>query len=221
MRELTGATKALLGEYRKAIDELIVVIQSVDEKSLSKVVDEKTSDPDSKSIQTVLSHVINSGYGYTVYIENSLGMNKTRPEKKLLNNVVEYSNVSGGMTKTPTISGGASKSNSVSSTSVRVVSHGSAGNPGGFGGGGGGAVAGAFAFKGGGGDQSYSARGGSGGGGGAGALRQRVFRISEVYGQGITVTVGAGGAGGSAGGGTTALGAAGGNGGAGWVLVEW
>ncbi|MBP6532870.1 MAG: DinB family protein [Bacteroidia bacterium] len=92
MRELTGATKALLGEYRKAIDELIVVIQSVDEKSLSKVVDEKTSDPDSKSIQTVLSHVINSGYGYTVYIENSLGMNKTRPEKKLLNNVVEYSN---------------------------------------------------------------------------------------------------------------------------------
>jgi hypothetical protein len=52
-------------------------------------------------------------------------------------------------------------------------------------------------------------------------LRQRVFRISEVYGQGITVTVGAGGAGGSAGGGTTALGATGGNGGNGWVLVEW
>jgi len=92
MRELTGATKALLGEYRKAIDELIVVIQSVDDKSLSKVIDEKTSDPDCKSIQTVLSHVINSGYGYTVYIENSLGLNKTRPEKKLLSNVVEYSN---------------------------------------------------------------------------------------------------------------------------------
>jgi hypothetical protein len=52
-------------------------------------------------------------------------------------------------------------------------------------------------------------------------LRQRVFRISEVYGQTIAVTVGAGGAGGSAGGGTTALGATGGNGGNGWVLVEW
>ena len=58
-------------------------------------------------------------------------------------------------------------------------------------------VAGAFAFKGG--DPSYSARGGSGGGGGAGALRQRVFRISEVYGQTIAVTVGAGGAGGTRG----------------------
>jgi len=163
-----------------------------------------------------------SGKIYTNITSFSSGAGGTRGSSVgLYDNVVEYSNVSGGMTKTPTISGGASKSNSVSSTSVRVVSHGSAGNPGGFGGGGGGAVAGAFAFKGGGGDQSYSARGGSGGGGGAGALRQRVFRISEVYGQGITVTVGAGGAGGSAGGGTTALGATGGKGGDGWVLVEW
>ena len=89
--ELTGATKGLLDEYKKAITELIVVIQSLDDNILSKVVDEKTSDPDCKSIQTVLSHVINSGYGYTIYIENSLGMNKIRPEKKLLNSVSEYS----------------------------------------------------------------------------------------------------------------------------------
>lgn len=90
--ELTGATKGLLDEYKKAIDELIVVIQPLDDNSLTKIVDEKTSDLDCKSIQAVLSHVINSGYGYTVYIENSLGLNKTRPEKKLLNNVIEYSN---------------------------------------------------------------------------------------------------------------------------------
>ena len=89
--ELTGATKGLLDEYKKAITELIVVIQSLDDNILSKVVDEKTSDPDCKSIQTVLSHVINSGYGYTIYIENSLGMNKISPEKKLLNSVIEYS----------------------------------------------------------------------------------------------------------------------------------
>jgi hypothetical protein len=132
---------------------------------------------------------------------------------------IELSNASGGLTKIPTISAGASKSNSASSTSGRVVSNGSAGNAGSYGGGGSGASGGCFAVKTT--DDSYSGAGACGGGGGAGALRQRTFKLTEVYGQSITVTVGAGGAGGSAGGGTTALGATGGNGGDGWVLVEW
>ena len=90
-QELSGALKGLLYEYKRAINELIAVIKSLDDKRLEKVVDEKTSDPDCKSIQTVLSHVINSGYGYTIYIENSIGLNKIRPEKKLLKSVNEYS----------------------------------------------------------------------------------------------------------------------------------
>lgn len=132
---------------------------------------------------------------------------------------IELSNASGGLTKIPTISAGASKSNSASSSSGIVVSNGSAGNAGSYGGGGSGASGGCFAVKTT--DDSYSGAGACGGGGGAGALRQRTFKFTEVYGQSITVTVGAGGAGGSAGGGTTALGATGGNGGNGWVLVEW
>jgi len=134
---------------------------------------------------------------------------------------VELSNASGGLTKIPTIYAGASKSNSASSSSGRVVSNGSAGNAGSYGGGGSGASGGCFAVIATGEVDSYSGAGACGGGGGAGALRQRTFRVTEVYGQSITVTVGAGGAGGSAGGGTTALGAAGGKGGDGWVLVEW
>ncbi|SLM15258.1 hypothetical protein SPIROBIBN47_400037 [uncultured spirochete] len=132
---------------------------------------------------------------------------------------VELSNASGGLTKTPTISAGRSKTNSASASVGIVVSNGGAGDAGLYGAGGGGATGGCYAYKSP--DASFSAWGASGGGGGAGALRQRVFRINEVYGQSITVTVGAGGTGGTAGGGSTATGAAGGNGGKGWVLVEW
>lgn len=132
---------------------------------------------------------------------------------------VELSNASGNLTKIPTISAGASKTNAASVSTGTVVSNGSAGNTGSYGGGGGGATGGCFAKSAV--DDAYSLAGACGGGGGAGALRQRTFRITEVYGQSITVTVGAGGAGGAAGSGTTATGAVGGAGGNGWVLVEW
>lgn len=134
---------------------------------------------------------------------------------------VEQSNASGGFTKTPAISSGASKTNSASSTAGTVAKAGIAGAAGAYGGGGGGAVAGCFAVKTVDVDDVYSAWGASGGGGGAGALRQKTCKIAEVYGQSIAVTVGAGGNGGAAGSGSTAAGAVGGAGGNGWVLVEW
>jgi hypothetical protein len=133
---------------------------------------------------------------------------------------IEQSNASGSLTKIPTISPGAAKTNYLTATDTTgtYIANGAAGNTGAYGGGGGGATGGCYIFA-----NPPQARGygACGGGGGAGALRQGTFRITEVYGQSITVTVGAGGAGGSAGGGTTALGATGGNGGNGWVLVEW
>ncbi len=89
--ELSGSVKALLGEYKKAINELIVVISPLNEESLSRVVDPQTTDLNCRSIQTILTHVVHSGYGYTYSIENSLGAEKTRPGKKILNDANEYS----------------------------------------------------------------------------------------------------------------------------------
>ena len=87
---MIGSIKALLDEYKKVINELITVIKPLDEKSLSMVVDDKTNDPDCKSIQTILSHIVCSGYGYTIYIENSIGFNKPRLEREAFNNVNQY-----------------------------------------------------------------------------------------------------------------------------------
>ena len=68
-----GAIGALLDEYEKSIQELQEVISDVTPEELVKIVDSETKDPDCKSIQTILTHVVGSGYGYAVYIRNSLG----------------------------------------------------------------------------------------------------------------------------------------------------
>jgi len=88
--EISGSTKALLDEYKKAINELINIIKPFNERNLTIVIDTITADSDCKSIQTILTHVVYSGYGYTNYIKNSLGMNKPRREKELLNDVNQY-----------------------------------------------------------------------------------------------------------------------------------
>ena len=76
--ELVGSIVALIGEYRKAIDELINVIQPISEKQLMDTIDTDTKDLDCKSIQSILTHVVCSGYGYIIYIENHIGKNKKR-----------------------------------------------------------------------------------------------------------------------------------------------
>jgi uncharacterized damage-inducible protein DinB len=85
-----NAVHALLAEYKKAINELQYVIQDISETSLVFVIDNETQNPDCKSIQTILSHVISSGYSYCIYIQNSKNMNSKRPEKVNRTSIVEY-----------------------------------------------------------------------------------------------------------------------------------
>lgn len=65
-----GALGALLDEYEKAIHELSDVLSEIDTEELHRIVDYTTQDSDCVSIQTILSHVIQAGYNYTIAIEN-------------------------------------------------------------------------------------------------------------------------------------------------------
>jgi uncharacterized damage-inducible protein DinB len=87
-----NAVSALLAEYKKAIRELQHVIQDISETDLVLVIDNETQNPDCKSIQTILSHVISSGYSYCIYIQNSKNINSMRPEKVNRTSIVEYIN---------------------------------------------------------------------------------------------------------------------------------
>jgi uncharacterized damage-inducible protein DinB len=87
-----NAVSALLAEYEKAIIELQYVIQEISQDDLIFTVDQETKNPDCKSIQTILSHVVSSGYSYCVYILNFKNKNSIRPEKVNRNSTADYIN---------------------------------------------------------------------------------------------------------------------------------
>lgn len=97
VNELTGTIRALLDEYRKAINELIAVIKPLTRDEIVIVRDSKTANENCRSVQTILTHVVYAGYGYTNFIENNLGHKKERRPKQLFETADEYSLELNGM----------------------------------------------------------------------------------------------------------------------------
>lgn len=85
-----GAIGALLDIYEQSISELQNLIAGIPDSALTIITDPKTTDEDCKSIQTILAHVVNSGYGYATSIHNLKGHNSLRPDKLLRSTIKEY-----------------------------------------------------------------------------------------------------------------------------------
>ncbi|MTH13993.1 DinB family protein [Flavobacterium sp. LC2016-01] len=87
-----GAVGALLDIYEQAILDLQNVIKNIPDNALTNIIDEKTTNEDCKSVQTILSHVVSSGYSYAISIQNLKGHNLQRPEKIFHLTIAEYLN---------------------------------------------------------------------------------------------------------------------------------
>ncbi len=85
-----GATGALLDEYERAIADLKKVIEDIPDDALVVIADPATTDENCRSVQTVLSHVVNSGYGYATSINNLKGAPMVRPGKIFHLAIKEY-----------------------------------------------------------------------------------------------------------------------------------
>ncbi len=85
-----GAVGALLDEYEKSLRELYHTIEELDHNVLTSVVEADTKDEDCKSIQTILTHVVQSGYTYAVEIRKWLGEKIDYRNKEVLNSAQEY-----------------------------------------------------------------------------------------------------------------------------------
>jgi uncharacterized damage-inducible protein DinB len=85
-----GAIGALLDEYERSIEHLKSVITTIPDQALTVIADPHTKDENCKSVQTVLSHVVHSGYSYATTIYNQKGHNKTRRDKVFHLTVAEY-----------------------------------------------------------------------------------------------------------------------------------
>ncbi len=85
-----GAVGALLDIYEKAISDLKNIIGDLSDNSLTVITDKQTTDENCRSIQTILSHVVNSGFGYATSIHNLKGHNIRKPDKTFHLTVAEY-----------------------------------------------------------------------------------------------------------------------------------
>lgn len=74
-----GAIGALLDEYERALVDLKRVLNTVTTDELVTIVDTETKDDDCRSIQTILAHVVRSGYGYAIEVRNKQGEKLRRP----------------------------------------------------------------------------------------------------------------------------------------------
>ncbi len=85
-----GATGALLDEYEKAILELQSLISDVSDLELKEIADPQSKDPDCKSIQTVLTHVVSSAYSYARYISKMKRIDIIKPDLNIRETINEY-----------------------------------------------------------------------------------------------------------------------------------
>ena len=85
-----GAIGAILDEYEKSVEELKKVLTNISNEQLTTIVDNKTSDPDCKSIQTILTHVIRAGYCYVIEIRKSVGEPIDYVERKTFDSIEQY-----------------------------------------------------------------------------------------------------------------------------------
>lgn len=79
-----GAIGALMDEYERAAEEFKNLIEKISESDFVKIVDVETKDDDCHSVQTIVSHVTNSGYGYANYIRDWFSIPKKSPERRML-----------------------------------------------------------------------------------------------------------------------------------------
>jgi chromosomal replication initiation ATPase DnaA len=84
------AVEALLSEYKNVVIALQKVIGGVSYANLTTVVDSTTSNVDCQSIQTILTHIVSSGYSYAGYIRKIIKINDNRPGRISKMSVEEY-----------------------------------------------------------------------------------------------------------------------------------
>ena len=79
-----GAVGALMDEYERAVWELRRLVERIGETDALRVVDPTTEDENCRSVQTIMSHVVNAGYGYADLLRKTFSIPSARPPKALL-----------------------------------------------------------------------------------------------------------------------------------------
>ncbi|MFH7015553.1 DinB family protein [Flavobacterium sp. FlaQc-47] len=85
-----GAVGALLDEYERAILDLSHTIDGITDNELIAIADPVTTDTSCVSVQSVLAHVVNSGYAYALYIKRLSDKSLDFPEEIFRTTIADY-----------------------------------------------------------------------------------------------------------------------------------
>lgn len=85
-----GAVGALLDVYEQTFIDFKKAIENIPDNALTIITDSETTDENCRSIQTILSHVVNSSYGYATSIHNLKGHDLKRKDKVYHLTIKEY-----------------------------------------------------------------------------------------------------------------------------------
>ncbi len=80
-----GAVGALMDEYERASAELKSILNKISAEDFVKIVDPDTKDEDCRSIQTIMTHVVRAGYGYSNYLRKEFGLETNAPSYQINN----------------------------------------------------------------------------------------------------------------------------------------
>jgi len=75
-----GPLGAMMDEYERAAVELLLILEDISDEEYKKIFDAKTKDEDCRSIQTIMGHVVGSGYSYADSIRKVFGIPSARPK---------------------------------------------------------------------------------------------------------------------------------------------
>jgi len=79
-----GGVGAMMDEYERAASDLAQIISRLPDAEFERIRDTRTADPNCRSIQTIMNHVIGSGYSYADYIRQWYSVTSERPPASVL-----------------------------------------------------------------------------------------------------------------------------------------
>ena len=79
-----GALGALMDEYERASADLTRILNEITDAEFELLRDTRTLDDDCRSIQTIMSHVVRSGYGYANRLRDAFSLPVKDYQSRLL-----------------------------------------------------------------------------------------------------------------------------------------
>ena len=80
----SGGVGAMMDEYERAASDLVPIVSGISDAEFERERDSRTADPNCRSVQTIMNHMIGSGYGYADYIRQAFSVPSGRPTLPVL-----------------------------------------------------------------------------------------------------------------------------------------